>query len=297
MIIVRLQGGLGNQMFQYALGRVLALKNNTELGMDLAFLLDRTPAPGITFRDYNLGDFNIKATIVPQKDIPFFYRKHRLGFFMRYLDFLRRKFIPSPGKEKKAYNFDSTILSLGSNSYLEGWWQNPNYFSEFQEIIRNDFTLKHTSEKVAQRISEIKSKNSVCVHIRRGDYVSGDYLGRSYYPVMDEVYYKNTLNLISEKDTIDCVYVFDRDDIEWCKKNVQFDYPVVYIENDITVAECVTLMSSCKHFVMANSSLSWWAAWLGTSPEKIVVAPKKWLTRDSVNKNTADLLPDEWIKM
>lgn len=295
MIIVRLQGGMGNQMFQYALGRALSIKNNTKLGLDLTFLLDRTPIPNFTFRDYNLEDFNIQAYIVSKKDIPFLYRKYSLGIFMRYIDFVRRKFINTPGKEKKDYFFDSKIMNLGPNAYLEGWWQNQKYFLEIKDILRKDFTLKSYSEKIKQHISKIESQNSVCVHIRRGDYLTVDTLGNKYYSVLDETYYKNALDIISKSGKIDCIYVFDRDDIEWCKKNVKFDYPTVYIENDINLAETVTLMSSCKHFIMANSSLSWWVAWLSSAPEKVVIAPKKWLTDPSID--TSDLIPNEWIRL
>ena len=295
MIIVRLQGGMGNQMFQYALGRSLAIKNNVPLGLDLTYLLDRTPIPNFTFRDYNLDDFNIQATIVSKKDIPFLYRKHSVGIFMRYVDFIRRKFLSTPGKEKKNYCFDPAILALGPNAYLEGWWQNPQYFSEYQEVIRKDFTLKYPTKKIQQLTAEIRSKNSVCVHIRRGDYLKGDYLGRDYYSVLGESYYRNALAIIVKKEPIDCVYVFDRDDINWCKEHVKFDYPVVYVENDINLAECITLMSACKHFVIANSSFSWWAAWLGTAPEKIVIAPKYWLSDRSID--TTGLIPPEWIRI
>ncbi|MES2416417.1 MAG: alpha-1,2-fucosyltransferase [Patescibacteria group bacterium] len=295
MIIVRLQGGMGNQMFQYALGRALSIKNNTELGLDLTFLLDRTPIPNFTFRDYNLGDFNIQADIVSKKDIPFLYRKYSLGIFIRYIDFIRRKFINTPGKEKKNYFFDSKIMNLGSNAYLEGWWQNQKYFLEIKDILRKDFTLKNYSEKMKQFISKIESQNSVCVHIRRGDYLTVDTLGNKYYSVLDETYYKNALDIISKNGKIDCIYVFDRDDIDWCKQNVKFNYPTIYIENDINLAETVTLMSACKHFIMANSSFSWWGAWLGNAKEKVVIAPKKWLTDPSID--TSDLIPKEWIRL
>lgn len=290
MIITRLQGGMGNQMFQYALGRALSIKNNVPLGLDLTFLLDRTPIPNFTFRDYNLDDFNIQATIVSQKDIPFLYRKYSLGIFMRYIDYLRRKLINTPGKEKKDYCFDSTILTLGHNTYLEGWWQNPRYFNDISDIIRADFTLKNPSTKIQELIKDIKSKNSICLHMRRGDY-----LNKNHHIVLDEQYYKDALTIINKKEPIDCIYVFDRDDIDWCKKHLKFNYNIIYIENDINMAECVTLMSSCRHFIMANSSLSWWAAWLGNYSEKIVVAPKKWI--DNVDINTDDLIPSGWIRI
>lgn len=209
---------------------------------------------------------------------------------MRYIDYIRRKFLSTPGKEIKNYYFDSAILNLGPNAYLEGWWQNPKYFESIQDVIRKDFTLKNPSQKIKDLASEIKSKNSVCVHIRRGDY-----MGNNFHSVLDRAYYNNALAIIAQKEKIDCIYVFDRDDIEWCKENVKFDYPVVYIENDVTLAESIALMSACKHFIMANSSLSWWGAWLGSAPEKIVIAPKQWLTDSLID--TSDLIPKEWVRI
>ncbi|KKP93348.1 MAG: Glycosyl transferase, family 11, partial [Candidatus Nomurabacteria bacterium GW2011_GWF2_36_126] len=146
MIITRLQGGIGNQMFQYALGRALSVKNNVPLGLDLTFLLDRTPIPNFanfTFRNYDLDVFNIEAVIVSKKDIPFLYRKHNLGIFMRYIDYFRRKLISTPGKEKMNCSFDASILQLGSDAYLEGWWQSYKYFESIEDIIRKDFTFKN----------------------------------------------------------------------------------------------------------------------------------------------------------
>ena len=152
MIIVRLQGGMGNQMFQYALGRSLSLKNEKELGIDLTFLLDRTPIPNFTFRDYNLGDFNIQARIVSKSEIPFLYRKYSLGFFMRYVDYARRRLLNTKGKEKKDYSFDKEKLEIKNDVYLEGWWQSFKYFENYKDDIRKDFTLKNPSIEILKKI-------------------------------------------------------------------------------------------------------------------------------------------------
>lgn len=289
MIIARLNGGMGNQMFQYALGRALSLKYDVPLKLDTSYLLDRTYVPNFTYRDYNLEPFCLKAAIATQQEIPFLYRRHFSGMLMRYLDALRRKIVPTPGKEK-GYHFDSSILAKGTSLYLEGWWQSYKYFEDYADEIRKDFQLKNPSQKAKDLIAEISSKNSVCIHIRRGDYV-----GNSLHPVVDKAYYDRALQIISEKREIDCLYVFDRDDIQWCKDNLAFDYPVVFVENDISVAETTVVMSSCKHFVMANSSLSWWAAWLGNSPQKMVIAPQQWFADKTMD--TKDLIPETWIRI
>ncbi len=132
------------------------------------------------------------------------------------------------------------------------------------------------------------------MHVRRGDYI-----GNNFHPIVDMEYYKKGLDLISRKNKIDCVYLFDRDDIEWCKHNFKFDYPTVYVEadinSDVSVAETLILMSNCKHFVLANSSFSWWGAWLAENSDKMVIAPQKWFANDSID--TSDLIPPEWIRI
>jgi hypothetical protein len=296
MIIVRLQGGIGNQMFQYAIGRALSIKNNTELGLDLTFLLDRTPIPNFanfTFRDYALDIFNIKANIVSKNDVPFLYRKHKLGIFMRYIDYLRRKFIPTSGREKKAYHFDSAILNLGNNTYLEGWWQSYKYFENISDIIREDFILKNKLSIDIQNLLEvIKKENSLCIHVRRGDYV-----GNSYYDVLGEEYYTKAIERVKSLTTIDKIYVFS-DDIKWCEENMSFDKPSMFVGEEYKGEKDgghIVLMSACRNFIISNSSFSWWGAWLSNYKDKIVIAPKQWFVDEKINSE--DLIPKEWVRI
>lgn len=293
MIIVRLQGGMGNQMFQYALGRSLAIKNNVPLGLDLTFLLDRTPIPNFTFRDYQLNNFTIEATIVEKKDIPFLYRKYNLGIFMRYIDFVRRKCFFTRGKEKKNYHFDSAILELGPNAYLEGWWQNPKYFENIEDVLRKDFTLKNSlPPNIKNLIETIKKENSLCIHIRRGDYV-----GNMYHEVVNKEYYDKAIDKIKSLTNIEKIYVFS-DDIKWCEENMKFEFPTMFVGDEYAGANAeghMVLMSSCNNFIIPNSSFSWWGAWLAENPNKIVVAPKQWHSSESTD--TSDLIPKGWMQI
>ncbi len=293
MIIVRLQGGLGNQMFQYALGRSLSIKNNTQLGLDLTFLLDRTPIPNFTFREYQLDVFNIKATVVSKNDIPFLYRKHHLGIFMRYVDYFRRRFLSTPGKEKKDCYFDSEIIDLGPDAYLEGWWQNPKYFAGFEDIIRQDFTLKNLlSKNIQDLMHEIKEQNSICVHVRRGDFV-----GNTYHEVVGKDYYDKGIGYVKNRTDIEKIYVFS-DDIKWCESNLKFNFPTMFVGEEYSGEKGeghMLLMSSCRHFIIPNSSFAWWAVWLCDFKSKIVVAPKLWVINTFIN--TTDLIPKEWIRI
>lgn len=294
MIITRLKGGMGNQMFQYAIGRALSIKYNTSLGLDLAYLLDRTTRPKryrITFRNYDLDIFNVKAEIVPQSDISFANKKFS-GNIGLCFDFFRRKILKLPGVDK-GFNFDKTVLSLGNSVYLDGWWQSPKYFSDIEDIIRNDFTLKKPLPiNIQNLLDTVKKENSLCVHIRRGDFV-----GNSYHDIIGDNYYKEGVDLISKKTKIDKIYVFS-DDIKWCRENMKFEFPTMFVDNEYSGKKAeghLILMSACRYFIIPNSTFAWWGAWLSDNKDKIVIAPKLWFKDENIN--TDDLIPKQWIRI
>jgi len=293
MIIVRLQGGMGNQMFQYALGRALSIKNEVPLGLDLTFLLDRTPIPNFTFRYYDLDVFNIQANVASKNDIPFLYRKHNLGIFMRYIDYFRRKLINTPGKEKKVCHFDPVIMALESDVYLEGWWQSYKYFEDISDIIRKDFTLKDKLPLHIENLMEvIEKENSVCVHVRRGDYV-----GNSNHEIVGKEYYDLGIEKIKKTVKIDKIYVFS-DDIKWCEENMKFSFPTMFVGQEYVGVKNeghLMLMKSCKNFIIPNSSFSWWGVWLSEHKDKIVIVPKQWFGDKTINSD--DLIPKGWIRI
>lgn len=287
MIIVRLKGGMGNQMFQYALGRALSIKNNTELLLDTSFYKN----PGFPVRTYDLGVFNIAAQFATPKDIPFLYRTMG-GRWAKLVTALYTKILPTPGVER-FFHFDPSKLMLGPNAYLDGYWQSPRYFAQYEDVIRRDFTLKlPPSGEVAKLQEEISGVHAVCIHIRRTDYVTN-----SLHNVVGTEYYTEGIARIAEKTQIDAIYVFS-DDIQWCKEHLSFAYKTVFV-GDVyagTKGEWhMMLMSSAKYFVIPNSSFSWWAAWLATYPEKIVIAPKQWFTDDSIDSR--DVTPAQWIRI
>lgn len=287
---------MGNQMFQYALGRSLSIKRGVPLGLDLTFLLDRTPIPNFTnftFRNYALDVFNIEANIATKKDIPFLYRKHNLGIFMRYIDYFRRKFVSTPGKEKQDCHFDPAILELGTNAYLEGWWQSYKYFESVSDIIRKDFTLKNKLPINIENLKEgIEKENSLCIHVRRGDYV-----GNSHHEVVNKEYYDKGIEIIKSLTNIDKIYVFS-DDIKWCEENLKFPYPTMFVGKEYIGEKDeghMILMKSCKNFIIPNSSFSWWGAWLSDYKDKVVIVPKQWFRDASINSD--DLIPNGWIRI
>jgi hypothetical protein len=296
MIIVRLQGGMGNQMFQYALGRVLSIKNNTELIFNIESYLDKTPRPfkdSMVIRDYALNVFNISSRIASKKEIPFIYRMYGKGRLMIFIDAIRRRILEHRGHEIDFQKFNPKLFELGPNSYIDGFFQSPKYFEEFESVIRKDFTLRQElPENIKILSNEISGNNSLCIHVRRGDFV-----GNAYHDVVDNQYYKNGIDYISKRTKIDKIYIFS-DDIKWCQNNMSFPFETMYVGDEYAGEHGeyhMFLMSVCKNFIIPNSTFSWWGAWLALNLDKIVVAPKQWFRDNSID--TSDLIPDNWVRI
>jgi hypothetical protein len=294
MIIVRLSGGLGNQMFQYALGRSLAIKYNTELKLDLSVLNDRTPRAGATYRDLQIDVFNIQAKIAERKDIPFLYRQYFSGKLKVFIDTLRHRFLPNKGKEVNVLLFQKTVLDIGKNAYLDGHWNNEKYFIEVTGAIRSDFTLKDSlPEKSQILLNEIQIKNSLGVFVRRSDFIDNDFHG-----VLGTDYYNTAFEYVSNRARIEKVYVFS-DDLDWCRVNLHFPAETVFVGNEYAGKKFfeghLVLLSACKNFIIPNSSFAWWAVWLNQNPNKIVVAPKRWFFDKNILSD--EVAPTDWIRL
>jgi hypothetical protein len=295
MIITRLFGGMGNQMFQYALGRVLALKNNTELKLDIRQLTDhgnRPLHPKHVNRNYDLDLFKIHATIAQQSDIPWKYRVWGSTFFKDATYVITRKLFANPYKEKY-FHFNPSVLDAPNGSYIEGFWQSYKYFEEYENVIKKDFQVAVDIPELIQKLGEqIQQQTSLCVHVRRGDFVNN-----SYHSVLQDDYYDQALQKITEKVAIENIYVFS-DDIDWCKDNIKFPVETMFVGNEYSGERGIGhfwLMQQCKHFIIPNSTFSWWTAWLADYSNKVVVMPKKWLSNDSINYQ--DIIPPGWISL
>lgn len=295
MIAVRLMGGLGNQMFQYAIGRKLALKNNTKLNMDMVFF--ENIADVDTPREYELDCFNIQQYFLapskrPQEnpDANYLGRKGKLRK-------LKHKVL---GKAWSIYrephhHFDKKVLDSGDGTYLVGFWQSEKYFKDIRSQLLADFSFKSKPSKANQEIlNQIKAGPSISLHVRRGDYVSNKHANK-FHGTKGSPYYQKAVKEITKKAPNEyTVFVFS-DDINWCKKNLKLPFKTVYVAGNKKGFEDMRLMVNCDHNIIANSSFSWWAAWLNQNPKKIVVGPKQWFNEPGVNTN--DVLPGSWIKV
>lgn len=299
MIIVRLKGGMGNQLFQYALGRALSLKYNVPLRFNIEAYEDTTRRPfrkfypgTFTMRTYDLNLFNVKGQVATKNEIPFLHRMYGKGSFFLVFDAVRRRILKYVFKQKAQELFyseyKSEYLNLGPNAYLDGFYQSPKYFDHIADTIRKDLAFKDIPPAaVADLARKMKQENSICVHFRRTDFI-----GNNAYEYVNDEYYQKALAYIAEKTDIDHLYIFS-DDIEWCKQNLKYPYPMTVVEQEYAGDRNewhFYLMRSCKHFVIPNSSFSWWAAWLPDHADKIVVAPNYWFTGTDIN----DVIPPEW---
>lgn len=285
MIVSRLIGGLGNQMFQYAAGRALALRRGVDFRIDpRAFSNYKTHA-------FGMACFQAELNIAPSRLLP---NPPAEGRLQRWF----RGFLPGPLKvfTERGFTFDANVLALPDNTYLDGYWQTENYFSDFADAIRADFTVRHAPSEANRRwLEQIAGTHSVSLHIRRGDYVSNP-SAAAVHGICDLAYYERAVAHIRVATGIDPVlYVFS-DDLDWVAANLKLPYPMHLVrDNDAaTNYEDLRLMTACRHHVIANSSFSWWGAWLDGRPDSITVAPARWFA--SGTPDARDLIPQRWVR-
>lgn len=298
MIIVKLQGGLGNQMFQYALGRHLALRHQTKLKLDTSFLLDRTPRENFVYRDYDLDIFQLQVEFATPEEVAMFVPQPIYGRINK----LRRCFFgPHP---RGQYVVDSlstdveAVFRLPDNVYLDGYWQDEGYFRGIRHIIERDFALRPNLLDQCARVllRNIEDCVSVCINIRRCDFVNNPVMSQTHgFVGLD--YIDNAVRAISEYVSAPHFFVFS-DDMEWCLANLRLDYPTTFVGHEYAQPKFgpyFELMRACKHFIIPNSTFGWWAAWLSDSPDKLVVAPNRWYAMQELS-NVTPALP-QWTRL
>lgn len=288
MVIVKLTGGLGNQLFQYALGRQIAERRRTEL------FLDTSKFDSGDIRSYRLGFFNICGALISSARVKNF-QAAREGIFWRRLERYRPYYKRRVLKEQSLC-FDPKVLTALRNVCLVGYWQSERYFDAIKDIIRKDFTLKFPlSSQSKDVLAQIARSDSICVHIRRGDYVH-DAATSQDHGVCDLLYYDSAVKMLLSEVKTPTFFVFS-DDLPWAKTNLHLPGPAIYVEGNGAERdyEDMHLMSQCRHFVIANSSFSWWGAWLSTNRKKIVIAPRQWF-RSSKN-HAHDIVPEGWKRL
>lgn len=294
MIIVKLLGGPGNQMFQYALGRHLAILNNTELKLDITGFENQR---FVEKREYFLNRLKIKESFATEQDIKklSFSNVFMLGYLSRRFPVLGNLLKPGYISEKH-FHYNPETLSSRGDLYLEGFWQSEKYFRSITEKIKSEFVPKiPLGRKSLSCLTLIKKSTSVAISTRRGEFAKSLRL-KNYHGVLEGEYYFKAAEIVAKKVNNPRFFVFS-DDLDWAKQHIRLKFPTVYVSQAGTKRfyEDIFLMAACKHNIIANSAFSWWGAWLNPNPDKIVVAPKQWLANPRIN--TADVIPREWLRL
>lgn len=283
MKVIQFLGGLGNQMFQYAFYKALQKR----------FPNVKTDING--YQNYNLHNgfeleriFDIKL----DKISPFtsnlfcsqkwFYRKLR-----RVLN-LKNTYI----EEKKIFSFDPSVFHNPKTVYYWGYWQNFKYFEDIAEEVRSDFQFHIAlSQKNLEVLEKIKNSNSISIHVRRGDYLNNSLLGG----LCGSDYYEKGIKHIQTNIASPRFFIFS-DDTTWCTENLNLPGAEIISWNKQSSSYIdMQLMSSCKHHIIANSSFSWWAAWLNKNSNKTIIYPKKWVNTEPGSSEMTMSAPDSWI--
>jgi hypothetical protein len=300
-VVARLSGGLGNQMFQYAAGRSLAHRTGASLILD---------ATGFTLsqerRSYALGGYDIVADVSfrgyahaptrPMVDLP-----PRRGWSGRLGDILRpmrRRLAGESGRaerfsifSEKGFDYDPAFATLGVQTYLVGYWQSPQYFGDIAASIRKELhLLGEPNATNAHWLARIRDANSVCLHVRRGDYLMPPHF--AHHGLCSAEYYRRAMRHVRDFAPDVRFFIFS-DDWQWAREHVSADDTIVVEANGPGAGQDeLRLMAACRHHILANSSLSWWAAWLAAADSQIVIAPKPWFTATA---ETPDLFPAGWL--
>lgn len=290
MIIVRLKGGLGNQLFQYALGRHLAEIHKSVLKIDISFF------ETYELHTYSLWPFNIQENIASPDEV-LTLPARRIGIVERAATRLLRRppKLASTHIQEKYFHFDPEILNLPDGVYLDGYWQSEKYFADIFEILQKEYTVKTLpAGKDKELAGRILSCESVSLHIRRGSYLLPPY--NAFHGTCSLNYYLRCVEYLTQYVKHPHFFIFS-DEPPWAYDNLKFPYPTTYVDhNDADKDyEELRLMSLCKYQIIANSTFSWWGAWLNANPEKIVLVPERWFNDSTVD--TKDLIPESWVKI
>lgn len=279
VIYIKIYGGLGNQLYQYALGRALAVKHSTLCKMDLR-----------EFETYKLHRYSLCHFQIPE------YLMEETEF-QQIDDPRTRKWYRRGGKipvlREKTFCFENEILRGPSHAYFDGYWQSFRYFEEIRPILLHEITVKYfPSDQNMEWLNQIRSSESIALHVRRGDYISNP-ATRVIHGLCSQEYYQESYQKICGLVHKPVFFIFS-DDPSWAKNEFNYIEKKWYVDTNSPLFnyEDLRLMSSCRHQIIANSSFSWWAAWLNRNPQKQVFAPKKWFAGEKFS--IEDRIPGNW---
>ena len=279
-------------MFQYASGRALSL------ALGRIFLLDLRG-----FEKYELHNgfeidrvFFAPVKTATEADVHKLLSWRAGKLICKLLKRVESRLLRGPNLAiEPHFNYWPGLREIGAPSYLMGYWQSEKYFNDFEENIRSDFSFKAALDGENLETSvRMRGCNSVSLHVRRGDYVTHAPTAKILNACSIDYYYK-AISRIGEKVPAPHFFVFS-DDQQWVRNNLKVPFPAEYIDRNHGMQSYIDmqLMSLCKHQIIANSSFSWWGAWLNVNPEKIVIAPRDWFCN---GLDDSDLIPHKWTRL
>lgn len=289
MIIVQLKGGFGNQLFQYAAALNLGKHHNVPVKVDISLLNIPDALIGTT-RAFDLLSIQYSIEVANASDINAVKGNRLMQQLQKFLAPHKRNIY-----KEVSFNYDEHFLEAGNNIYLKGYRQSEKYFESIASEIKKTFIINDELIKNASNLAlQIQSENSVSIHIRRGDYTNAAML--EYHGIQGIEYYNQALSFIKEKISNPTFYIFS-DDKSWVQENLNLNEEahLITVDESPTSITDFYLMSCCRNNIIANSTFSWWAAYLNPNPDKIIIAPKHWFNK--ANYDTKDLIPSSWIQL
>lgn len=287
MIITKIIGGLGNQMFQYAYAKCLQQKKY-DVSLDTSGFETYKLHGG-----YQLDRYAIDLFPSAKEQNNKFYNDSIWYKILTKVGMNHPRFI-----KEKSLLFDETFLKIEDDVYIDGYFQCEKYFVDIRDILLKQFTMTENKSNYTMIIEQqiLSLKRSCSLHVRRGDYVSNQ-KALKVHGLCDINYYKKAINILNDRFG-DITYFIFSDDIGWVKENLKIEN-AIYVETQEKRIphEDIYLMSLCNHNIIANSSFSWWGAWLNQNEEKIVIAPKRWFANDRMQEQAKDIIPQSWIKI
>lgn len=295
-VISHLIGGLGNQLFQYATGKALAERLGEPLLLDLSAFSD------YSLRNYELMPYRLNASIASVEDIhvslPQRYHPHAV---CKIYHKVKQRLLPA---EERNYQEESLKFSVNRfhnirrPCYLYGYWQREEYFLSIRDTLRTELQLPdEPDEKQREWMQLMKEEESVSIHVRRGDYVSNPETAR-VHGSLPEAYYRTAMETISRSFSSPLFFLFS-DDPGWVKKQWSLPGKVMVIDemSQNSPQLDLQLMSLCRHHIIANSTFSWWGAWLAESKDSVIIAPRQWFTPEEMKERHRDPVPERWIRL
>ncbi len=295
-IFVSLQGGLGNQLFQYAHGFALAEASGAELFLDLSFFGNQSR--GTTVRYFGLEAFRLKYRIAKDSDLLVPRISSNVERFIPFGHLLKRAVRNRSFeiRRERHFHFSNFPSPIAQKIYLQGYWQSARYFQGLEDVLVEMLRPKAPLEEKALELQNlIGSQHSLCVNVRRGDFAHNG--GNNFHGLTSKSYYESAFRQIKENHEVGQVFIFS-DEPEWCRENLQLDSNQLIVGHDYAGPHFSTyllLMSMCKYFVLPNSTFGWWAAWLAGNRAKEVTVPRLWFSDPSIR--TDDLIPSDWTRL